>query len=105
VSDRDRPWWSSGSGPDAEVEPGPAARDEGPREHDHLPPLSDGDVCQVCPICSTLRLVGEVRPDLLVHLAEAARHLTLAAKTVIDAQAAGYRGRGLEHIPLDDDPS
>lgn len=130
MSDGERPWWSSGSGPDAEVEPGPAAeerreraarqtheradrdgssndgerRDAGSREHVH-PPLADGEVCQVCPICAALRMVGEVRPDLLVHLAEAARHLTLAAKTVVDAQASGFRERGLERIPLDDDPT
>jgi hypothetical protein len=116
VNGQERPWWSSGSGPDARVEPGPAAGsdDDGHDEarahadqppHAHTPPLAGGDVCQVCPICTALRLVGEVRPDLVVHLAEAARHLTLAAKTIVDAHATGYGGRGLEHIPLDDDPA
>lgn len=83
--------------------PGPGHdHDPGATDPTGVPPSHDGDVCQVCPICTALRLVGEVRPDLFVHLAEAARHLTLAAKTVVDAHAAGFRD-GLEHIPLDDD--
>lgn len=130
MTDGNRPWWSSGvTSSGATAAPGPAAEERARREeerqrfeqahakghtgHDQpgeatgpttgLPP-HDGDVCQVCPICTAMRLVGEVRPDLVVHLAEAARHLTLAAKTVIDAHASGFRGGGLEHIPLDDDP-
>lgn len=62
------------------------------------------DACQICPVCALIRLAGEVRPELVAHLAEAARHLTLAAKTVIDAQAAGWtRDGGLERIVLDDE--
>lgn len=130
MTDRERPWWSSGSATDERVEPGPAAEDRERRaeervrreaavgtngdgrdrtgdahEHSAAHGAAAGEVCAVCPICTALRLVGEVRPDLLVHLTEAARHLTLAAKTIIDAQAGGFGGRGLEHIPLDDDPS
>jgi hypothetical protein len=75
------------------------------------------DACGICPICVGLRAIGEVRPDLVAHLAEAARHLALAVRTVVDAAAEpgeaadpgetrGARRRprhdDLQHIDLDD---
>jgi hypothetical protein len=45
------------------------------------------DACGVCPICVGLRALGEARPDLVGHLAEAARQLALAVRTVVDATA------------------
>jgi hypothetical protein len=75
------------------------------------------DACGICPICVGLRAVGDARPDLVVHLAEAARHLALAVRTVVDAAAepgeaadpaagGGARRRprhdDLQHIDLDD---
>lgn len=45
------------------------------------------DACGVCPICVGLRALGEARPDLVGHLAEAARQLALAVRTVVDAAA------------------
>lgn len=74
------------------------------------------DACGVCPICVGLRALGGSRPELVGHLAEAARQLTLAVRSVVDAAAArdgaGHRppsrgsARGtpedLHRIPLDD---
>ena len=63
-----------------------------------------GEVCHLCPICTGLRLLEEVRPEVVAHLTEAARHLTLAAKAVVDAQADQFAGDGgLQHIDLDDE--
>lgn len=62
----------------------------------------DGEVCAVCPVCTLLRLLDEVRPEVVGHLTEAARHLALAAKAVIDAQAAGFDGDRFERIDLDE---
>lgn len=60
--------------------------------------------CGVCPVCSVIRLVGEVRPEVVDHLAAASRHLTLALKAVVDAQAARMDGGDqLERIRLDDE--
>lgn len=67
----------------------PAEHD--PAEHDH----ADGDeadsarehaaeVCGVCPLCILARSIGESRPELLGHLAEAARHLSAAVRTVVE---------------------
>jgi hypothetical protein len=85
------------------------------------------DACGVCPICVGLRAIGEARPDLVVHLAEAARQLALAVRTVVDvavpddeaaagpgSEGGGDAGTGgrrgprraggddLQHIGLDD---
>lgn len=77
------------------------------------------DACGVCPICVGLRALGEARPELVGHLTEAARHLALAVRTVVDASASadeaaeppgasrpGGGGRhgaeGLHRIDLDD---
>lgn len=84
------------------------ARDEGERPRD-IPPHEHGaaetDVCEVCPICVGLRALERSRPELVSHLSEALRHLTLAAKAVIDAQveATGASDDGLERIDLDDE--
>lgn len=67
-------------------------------DHDHV------DACQVCPVCAGLRVLGEVRPELVTHLSEAARHVTMAARAFVDAQADRYdEADGFERIDLDDD--
>lgn len=97
----DRPWWASdpAGGPTGD-DPG-----EGPggsAAGGSAPP--GAPVCQVCPVCSFLRVVQDARPEAMEHLLEAAHHLTLAAKAVVDAHADGFGGAGgLEHIPLDED--
>lgn len=73
-----------------------------------MPPHRHGpdaprEVCQVCPICAVLRTLEDVRPEMIEHLTEAARHLTLAAKAFVDAQAEGFDGdEGLQRIDLDE---
>ena len=73
------------------------------------------DVCGVCPICVGLRALAESRPELMGHLAEAARHVALAARSLRERPAEadgeardrgarpgeGQRGGGLEHIDLE----
>lgn len=56
------------------------------------------DACGVCPICLGIRALGSARPELVAHLAEAARQVSLAVRTVLDgpgddgqAAAAGPR--------------
>lgn len=105
-----RPWWASEPGEDDGVGPhdphDPGGR--GPGGAGDVPPHrhradAPHDVCQVCPICAVLRTVDDVRPELIAHLSEAARHLTMAAKAFIDEQAAGYGDdEGLQRIDLDE---
>lgn len=104
-----RPWWAS-DGSDADGgTAGGGQRGGSQRGRADVPPHRHGadaphDVCKVCPICAALRAVDDVRPELVEHLSEAARHLTLAAKAFIDAQAAGHdpQDGGLQHIDLDE---
>lgn len=125
----DAPWWASEDGA-TRVDPGPAAEDRpggagpsadrgptddpgddhdasgGPGARDHLHGFGGGgDACTVCPICSLIRVVEDSRPEVVTHVVEAMRHLTQAAKVVIEAQSdlLGRPGGGLEHIPLDDE--
>lgn len=122
--DLGRPWWASagpGDEPGAPEEPDDELlRDPLYRDPLHRDPLQEhlrrlgghlgaqvpgqSDVCQVCPVCSLLRVFGDARPELMEHLTEAARHLTLAAKAVIDAQAALFARptERLERITLDE---
>ncbi len=59
--------------------------------------------CHICPVCALLRALEDVKPEVLVHLSEAARHLTLAAKAVVDSQAERAGGTDdLEEIPFDE---
>ncbi len=45
------------------------------------------EICGVCPICMLARAVGESNPELLGHLAQAARHLAAAARTLLEPSA------------------
>lgn len=115
--DERRPWWASDD-PDVDAvdpevdpieahrtarrgdgdppsDPGPAG-DDGARDTDDAarPHGSDvGDhrpeICGVCPICVTARILGESRPELLDHLTEAARHLAAAVRAVVEPSPAG----------------
>lgn len=110
-----RPWWSSAAGDPRERERRAGAG--GDREFGSAGPSAGGvaggpqatshdhEHCRACPICSFLEALDDSRPEVVEHLTEAARHLTLAAKTFIDAQAAGFDGQDdvLERIRLDDD--
>lgn len=95
----ERPWWASDSGTDGSD----ADETRGPDGEAWRHP--NGEVCQICPLCSLLRVVDEARPEIVEHLTEAARHLSLAAKAVVDSYAAGYADpdETLERIDLEDD--
>jgi hypothetical protein len=95
----ERPWWASDGAKDD-----PAAGETG-RPAGEAWSHPSGEVCQICPLCSLLRVVDEARPEIVEHLTEAARHLSLAAKAIVDSYAAGYADRDetLERIDLEDD--
>lgn len=82
---------------------GRAGRGEGERAvppHDHT---SDGQVCHVCPVCMALRALDESRPEVVAHLSEALRHVSLAARAFVEAQVAATGGDdALHHVDLDD---
>jgi hypothetical protein len=79
---------------------GDGATDDGPG-HVHAAP---GEVCHLCPVCAGLRAFDEARPEVVAHLGEAARHITLAARALLDAQAEALRRpEGLERIDLDEE--
>lgn len=110
--ERARPWWASDGPPDdpdpaemlerlrsarrgqqADPTSSPTAASEALAPTDA--PWSDGapsdddgaqhlETCGICPVCSSLRLLQETRPDLVEHLAEAARHLAAAARSLLD---------------------
>jgi hypothetical protein len=48
--------------------------------HDHAA-VSD---CAYCPICATIGLVRNAKPEVLEHLANAARELILAAGMIVE---------------------
>jgi hypothetical protein len=61
------------------------------------------DACGVCPICVGLRTLGESRPELVGHLAEAARHVALAARSLgARSPSSGSGQEPLQRIDLDD---
>lgn len=109
ASQVDEPWWASGADTDALGDEDPLEAHRAGR-HDHHDrsgrhqPGGGVDACSVCPICAGIRILGEVRPELVTHLSEAARHLTLAARAFLDAQADVLRrDDGLERIDLDEE--
>lgn len=64
-----------------------AGRDHADRDHadrDHV-----GEVCGVCPLCTLARSLGETRPELLGHLAQAAHHLSAAVRTLVEPPSEG----------------
>jgi hypothetical protein len=48
-------------------------------------------VCSVafCPICTAVTVLGEARPELVVHLLGAGREVLLAIRAAIDARLEG----------------
>lgn len=59
-------------------------------------------VCHGCPWCTFLRAVGEGRPEVVAHFGEAVRHLTLAARAMVDA---AEHPTEWQDIPIDEEPS
>lgn len=67
-------------------------------------PRHDPTTCGICPVCAGLRALGDARPEVIRHLGEASRHLTLAVKALVDAHADTLEGEDrLERIDLDDE--
>lgn len=111
----DEPWWASGAGAGGldDEDPLDAHRAGRGARHGHRHDRHDRaghehgtsvDACQVCPVCAGIRILAEARPELVTHLSEAARHLTLAARAFLDAQADVLRrDEGLQRIDLDDE--
>lgn len=64
-----------------------------------------GDVCHVCPVCVALRALDDSRPEVVAHLSEALRHVSLAARAFVEAQVAATGGQddGLHRVDLDDE--
>ncbi len=86
-------------GPRAADGPGGAA--DGPRGTANEPVDHAAQICGVCPVCVLARTVGESRPELLGHLAEAARHLSAAARSFLEPHAA----TGVAEAGSADDPT
>lgn len=79
---------------------------------DDPPPPHTPEVCGICPVCVGLRALGESRPELVGHLAAAARHLAAAVRTMADStgrateggrgeRPGGERPDGVQHIDLE----
>ena len=51
------------------------------RPHEHV------SECAYCPVCATIAIVRRTRPEILDHLAGAARELVLAAGLLIEEAA------------------
>jgi hypothetical protein len=96
--------------PGAQADPGPGATP--PPSGETRAPRGEAaeqeaphriDACGVCPICVGLRALGETRPELVGHLAEAARHVALAARSLgARADAAPRPDESLQRIDLDE---
>lgn len=98
--------------PGAEAGPDPAdPAAQGPPADDRAADdrAADGehgpDVCGVCPVCVTLRALQGSRPELVGHLAAAARHLAAAVRSVAPPTGAAPPRRAgderVQHIDLD----
>lgn len=83
----------------------PVQRDGGVGSDQHHEHAATDELCEVCPVCAGLRALERSRPELVEHLTEALRHLTLAARSLVDAHGDERSRRtddgGLERIDLD----
>lgn len=98
-AENERPWWAS----DDPTE-NAGGEDETRSAREGRLPHDSAEVCAACPFCSVLHAVEETRPEVVAHLIEAARQLSLAAKALIEAHVDQYpSGEPLQHIPVDGD--
>jgi hypothetical protein len=58
---------------------------ESRRDHEHAPD------CAYCPICATINVVRNTKPEVLDHLAGAVRELVIAASMLLE-EAEGFIG-------------
>lgn len=82
----------------------------GPTHHDRAsgPTHPGSEICGVCPVCIAARVLGETRPELLMHLAEAGRHVSAALRTLLEtptdrgeSRRGGSEDRRVRRIDLD----
>jgi len=97
-----QPWWAS-VGDDVPTDSGVPSDDSATDSSEPHVHGGSGPECQVCPICAFLRVVDQARPEVVGHLVEAARQLTLAAKAALDAHASSFPppAGGFEHIDVE----
>jgi hypothetical protein len=73
---------------------------ESRRDHEHPPD------CAYCPICATINVVRNTKPEVLDHLAGAVRELMIAASMLLE-EAEGFigstQGAGRDRSHDDDD--
>jgi hypothetical protein len=82
---------------------------DGQHSHDHPPfggsgpPVGGGQECVVCPVCVLLQALTSVKPEVMEHLLNAGRELTLALQAVLESQAAAQQraSEGLQRIKVD----
>ncbi|CAN5493664.1 hypothetical protein BH20ACT23_BH20ACT23_26520 [soil metagenome] len=60
-----------------------------------------GSDCAYCPFCATIAVVRNTRPEVLDHLAAAAREMVVAAGILLE-EAERVVGSSID--PADDDP-
>lgn len=65
-------------------------------KHDHV------DNCAYCPICATIGVLRNTKPEVLEHLAVAARELITVAGLLLE-EAAEVVGAPSEASPTEDD--
>lgn len=69
----------------------------GGERHDHTPD------CAYCPICATIAIVRNTKPEVLEHLAAAARELVMAAGILLEEAGEVIGKDGGTPPPGDDD--
>jgi hypothetical protein len=60
------------------------------------------ETCGVCPVCSGIALLRDVRPETVEHLLDAAASVVAAVRSAVVAPPApdGSRSSGVQHIDV-----
>lgn len=64
--------------------------------------------CGVCPVCTGIALLRDVRPETVEHLLDAAASVVAAVRSAVRAPSApsdGARPGGVQHIDVREDES
>ncbi len=59
--------------------------------------------CRLCPVCQLISLLRDTRPEVALHLAEAASSLLAAVRAAVAAHErewSGRSGQGVERIDI-----
>ena len=64
--------------------------------------VGSGTTCGVCPVCSGIALLRDVRPETVEHLLDAAASVVAAVRSAVVPPTAAEQGRpsGVEHIDV-----